>query len=397
MASAEHLPSGKWRGIYRDAAGKKQFVKGTFDRKTDAREAAQEAEVKARRKAAATTGNLSARTTWSQWCAIWWPERDLQADTERNEARLRDTFLVDQWGGEPLNSIGKRTVQTWVNGLAKKHSAGYVNRVYTVFRASVLAAIEAEVLDASPLAGVKLPKVPKTSRRHFEQDEIDAFLPYLRKRHQQVVNFLVDTGLRPGEFAGLHHHRIRGGWIAVADVLNDKGRAIKSRPKDEDAREVPLTSRALEILEEWKEVMPPNIGCGIPHLNGKACRSDLVFRQHNGSPLSLTSFRDVLTRALTKAQIGDGTVYSLRHTYGSRLAEHGIDAFEISRLMGHEDVNQSLTYVHRTAAARGRILAALGDRSATGLTVVGRGTERGTDLDNQPSPAAPIQHLRKHA
>lgn len=397
MASAERLPSGRWRGIYRDAAGKKQHVKGTFERKTDAREAAQEAEVKARRKAAATSGPLSARTTWSQWCAVWWPERNLGLDTEYNEGRIRDLFLADRWGGEPLNAIGKSLVQKWVNELTKKHSPAYVHRIYTVFRASILAAIEEEVLDASPLAGVKLPTIPRTARRHFEQDEIDAFLPYLRQRHRQVVKFLIDTGLRPGEFAGLHHDHIRGGWIAVSDVLVSKGHAIKSRPKDEDAREVPLTSRALEILEEWKQQTPPGAGCGIPHLSGKVCRSDLVFRQHNGSPLSLTSFRDVLSRALTKAGITDGTLYSLRHTYGSRLAENGLDAFEIARLMGHEDVNQSKTYVHRTSTARGRILAALGDPSATGLTVVGRGTERGTDRDNQPSPSVTMQARQKPA
>lgn len=399
MASAEHLPSGRWRGVYRDSAGRKRFVKGTFDRKTDAREAAQEAEVKARRKVAAATGTLSARTTYADWLATWWPERDLAVDTEDNERRIRDAFLVPQWGEVPLNGIGKRTVRPWVNSLAKKHSPGYVARVYGVFRASVLAAVELEVLEANPLAGVKLPTVPKTSRRHFEPDEMEAFLPHIRlKRHRQAVEFLVDTGLRPGEFAGLHHHRVRGGWITVADVLVDKGRLIKSEPKDEDAREVPLTTRAQEILDEWKEAMPPGVGCGIPHEKGRACRSDLVFRQGNGSPLSLTSFRDVLSRALAKAGVAEGTLYSLRHTYGSRLAENGVDAFEIARLMGHSDVNQSATYVHRTQAARARVLAALGDSSVTGLTVVGqRGTDRGTDLGNQTLPRVPIEVREKRA
>jgi integrase len=397
VASAERLPSGKWRGVYRDAAGNKQNVKGTFERKTDAREAAQEAEVKARRKVAAATGNLSARTKYRQWLDTWWPERNLQVGTDDTEVRIRDTFLITQWGESQLNAIGKRVVQPWVNSLARKHSPGYVARIYGVFRASILAAVELEVLDANPLAGVKLPTVPKTSRRHFEQDEIDLFLPKLRLRHRQVCEFLMDTGLRPGEFAGLHHSRVRGGWITVADVLVDKGRAIKSKPKDEDAREVPLTTRAQEILDEWKEAIPPDIGCEIPHANGKACRSDLIFRQHNGSPLSLTSFRDVLTRALTKVGIPDGTLYSLRHTYGSRLAENGLDVFEISRLMGHEDINMSKTYVHRTTAARGRILAALGDPAATGLTVVGRGTPRGTDPGNQALSPTPIQGARRPA
>lgn len=398
MASAEHLPSGHWRGVYRDAAGAKRSVKGTFARKSDAREAAQEAEVRARRKVAAATGTLSARTKYADWCEVWWPQRNLEASTEDNERRIRERFLIPQWGEEPLNTIGKHAVQPWVNGLAKQHSPAYLARIYGVFRASILAAVEREVLLANPLAGIKLPTIPKTSRRHFEQDEIDAFLPLLKPRHRQVCLFMMDTGLRPGEFAGLHHDHVRGGWITVADVLVDRGHAIKSRPKDEDARLVPLTGRTSDILDEWKEAIPPGGGCGIPHANGRPCRSDLVFRQTNGSPLSLSSFHDILRRMLAKAGVGEGTLYSLRHTYGSRLAENGVDAFEISRLMGHSDVNQSTTYVHRTTAARGRILAALGDPAATGLSVVGqRGTERGTDRDNQPPPRVPIEVRRKQA
>lgn len=398
MASAERLPSGKWRGVYRDAAGRKQRVKGTFGRKTDAREAAQEAEVRGRRKVAAATGTLSARTRYADWLAVWWPQRDLAVDTEDNERRIRDSYLIPQWAEVPLNGIGKRAAQPWVTSLAKKHSPAYVARIYGVLRASILAAVEREILEGNPLAGVKLPTVPRTSRRHFEPDEIEAVLPYLKPRHRQVVQLLVDTGLRPGEFAGLHHHRVRGGWITVADVLVDKGRLIKSTPKDEDAREVPLTSRAQEILAGWREEIPPGAGCGVPHDDGKACRSDLICRQTNGSPVSLTSFRDVFGRALAKAGVAEGTLYSLRHTFGSRLAENGVDAFEIARLMGHSDVNMSANYIHRTAAARARVLAALGDPAAAGLTVVGqRGTPRGTDRDNQPLRRVPIEAREKQA
>ena len=39
-------------------------------------------------------------------------------------------------------------------------------------------------------------------------------------------------------------------------------------------------------------------------------------------------------------------LHSLRHTYGTRLAESGADAFTIQRLMGHSSVVVSQRYVH---------------------------------------------------
>ncbi|MGO9275341.1 MAG: tyrosine-type recombinase/integrase [Terriglobia bacterium] len=44
-------------------------------------------------------------------------------------------------------------------------------------------------------------------------------------------------------------------------------------------------------------------------------------------------------------------LYSLRHTYGTRLGEAGADAFTIMRLMGHSSVTVSQRYVHPTPEA----------------------------------------------
>jgi site-specific recombinase XerD len=41
-------------------------------------------------------------------------------------------------------------------------------------------------------------------------------------------------------------------------------------------------------------------------------------------------------------------IYSLRHTYGTRLGEVGADGFAIMRLMGHSSITLSQRYVHPT-------------------------------------------------
>ncbi|MER5392698.1 tyrosine-type recombinase/integrase [Saccharopolyspora sp. NPDC002686] len=96
------------------------------------------------------------------------------------------------------------------------------------------------------------------------------------------------------------------------------------------------------------------------------------------------NFHAIVVRAATKAKLPPGvTPYVLRHSYGTRLTDNGVDPFEIARLMGHSTLEQSMDYVHRSDAARQRILAALGDESTKRLRLVGddqaRGMERGMD------------------
>jgi len=39
-------------------------------------------------------------------------------------------------------------------------------------------------------------------------------------------------------------------------------------------------------------------------------------------------------------------LYDLRHTYGTRAVEAGIDVFSVAKLMGHSDLSTTERYVH---------------------------------------------------
>lgn len=405
MASTEKLPSGKYRGIYYDSAGQKRHTPAK-DRKKDALADARDAEVKAKRQASAKKGTLPGHTTWAEWCEVWWAKRKLEENTEINQIHIRDRELIPVWGDTPLNQIERGDIQDWVERLEKRkksvgatnatNSAGYVLIIYGVFRASMLAAVEAGVLVANPCTKIRLPKPPKARKRVLEQAEYEALLGQLRPRHKQIVEFLRETGLRPAELAGLHwdHVSLDTGWVTVAEVLVRASKSIKGTPKDDDSRDVPLTSRAIEILKLWKEEIPQRHGCGLVHTDGKACRSDLVVRQKNDKPICLQSLQETFSNALVRAQVAHARPYDLRHLFATKLAEAGVDPFEIARLLGHASVAQSVTYIHRTAAARQRVLAALGDPAATGLRVVsdvGRGTDRGTSAPSSALPETPSE------
>lgn len=388
MAWVEKLASGKWRGGYRDAAGKKRYTP-PHALKRGAREAAQEQEVKARRQAAATAGTLSARTTWGDW----WDSEDrvFESDTDRTEAYIVDRYLRPRWGEIPLNRIEQPDVQVWINAITAGQDAGwehdrlpeasYVQRIYQVFSASISRAIAAKVLTSSPCVGVKLPKRRKKQKPYMPV--ADAPKLQLRVDYRDAVDFVLETGLRPGELCGLHEAAVdySTGWLYVVHAFVERRRIIRP-PKDEDARRVPLSSKALEIIER-RMAGREDTTCGLPHTDGRSCTSPLVFRTTRGAVMRPKGLYAAMTLAARNAGLPERGGYTLRRGWGTRLAET-LSPFELARYFGHADLAQTSEYVQETPAARARMLAALGE--APPLQAVGQpGAAPGADLARKTS------------
>lgn len=390
MASVEKLPSGNFSGVYRDAAGKKRRVKGTFDRKTDAREAAQEAEVKARRQAAVRAGTLSARTAWGEWWDIHNSRRSWESDNGHTEDNIVRNYLLPRWGGVPLNAITHRAVQGWIDDIKSGRAPSYVQRIYSVFRVSMTAAVDAEVLNASPCVGVRVPKRQKRSKPYASVEDAERLGGEMPECYRDAVEFALETGLRPGELTGLHAHRVDlgEGWLIVAETYVFRQKRMRPWPKDRDERLVPLSSRAVEIVKRRLAGRDLSSGCGLPHIGGEVCRSPLVFLGVRGGTLN----RDILNFHLRNAADSAGLVrksgYSLRRGFITRAAEGGLDVFTLADIVGHADVNQTKEYFQKTPTVRSRTLAALGERPALAAVedVGRRGTGRGTDSPRMVTP-----------
>ncbi|MEU4341373.1 hypothetical protein AB0H00_08880 [Nocardia sp. NPDC023852] len=114
MAWAEKLPSGKHRGVYRDASGRKRSA-GTFTRKPEAERQAGNKEV-AERKSPTPAG--ADKLTWGEREASWDAARIVRKSTGRSDkARLRD-HVRPRWEKHVLRSISTDDVQKWVTELS---------------------------------------------------------------------------------------------------------------------------------------------------------------------------------------------------------------------------------------------------------------------------------------
>lgn len=401
MAFVEKLPSGKWRGGHwvktYDGKRRKQWI-GTFDRKTDAREAALEAEVKARRVAAAESGTASARMTWAQWWEIYFAKREFTSNAGANEQGYARRHLLPQWGEVPLNRIHRRPAQEWVDNLSRKgYAPSYISTVFGAFRASIKAAVVQDILSTNPLEGVRLPRIPRKAKTFTTLEELELMRPHLHPIYADAFEFLLETGLRPGELAGLHINRIDldQGWLTVAEVYVDKRHLIRPAPKDGDVRSVPMTSKAIEIARRQISGRKLRVGCETPHVDGVDCQYDLLFRNAYGGVLRPGTVTHQLRNASLAAGIPIRGGYSGRRGFATRAASGGMDAFLLADVMGHADVRMTREYVQMGSDSRARALAALGEKtelSAVDDVGVGQhGTSRGTRPGNYPPRSTPKQ------
>lgn len=355
MAYAEKRGS-VYRGIYRDNTGQKRSVPGTFDRKRDALHAANTLEVKAKRSKADAS---KFGKTWGAWCSEWWGKRAVERSTLTSESSMINKHIAPRWADTRVSEITRPDVQSWANTLAETLKPGTARRILNVFVSSLSAAVESNLIDANPATRIKLPPAPQGREVFLSREEFAAMLSGIPDgRDAAVAQFLVGTGIRWGELAGLHWHNIDfdTGMVTVADVYDRS--VIKPYPKARRVRRVPFFPWAVENLPDPSTAVP----CSVEHTDG-ACRSGLVFRTRAGGPLSDRNYsRRVLAPALAKAGLGGlgATLHDLRHTYASWLIQSGVPLERIAELLGHSSVTTTRIYAHLAPAQHNDLAAAMG-------------------------------------
>jgi len=82
---------------------------------------------------------------------------------------------------------------------------------------------------------------------------------------------------------------------------------------------------------------------------GIQLKNDYVFTTKSARRISARNLQREFTKACLKAGIEDLVFHDLRHTFGTWLAQNGVDIYTIARYMGHRSLESTKRYLHHNA------------------------------------------------
>jgi integrase len=226
-----------------------------------------------------------------------------------------------------LNEIGPELVAEYASERQRDGlQISSINSCLRALRRVLRLAVEWGVVESYP-------KVKFLSGEHRRERVISASeeafylaadLPLLH----DVSVVLFDTGMRPEEC-----HSLR--WDNVNWDAGRNGTVLVAKGKTKAARRIlPLSPRVRMVLENrWKLAGKPSEGWVWPaETKDEHINHDSLKLQHR--------------KALKAAKLRPFEVYSIRHTFLTRLGESGCDVWTLARIAGHSNISISQRYVH---------------------------------------------------
>lgn len=169
---------------------------------------------------------------------------------------------------------------------------------------------------------------PRRLPRGLDRTETTALLSSFKTlRDRAIAGLMLFSGLRSGEVLGL----------VVGDV--DIGRGwVRVMGKGAKERRVPLDPDVAGLIQSYLLAERPETSAQALFVVAKG--------PHRGQPLSAAGLRTVFRYHRGLAGVPAGHPHALRHTFGTALAEAGVDLSVLQALMGHDHVDSAAAYIH---------------------------------------------------
>ncbi len=173
---------------------------------------------------------------------------------------------------------------------------------------------------------------PRRLPRSLDPNETRALLGSFRTdRDRAIAGLMLFSGLRSAEVLGL----------AVPDVDIARG-WIRVIGKGDKERRVPLDPDVASLVQAYLLAERPETASRRLFVVAKG--------PHRGQPLTPEGLRRVFRYHREVAGVPAGHPHALRHSFGTALAEAGVDLSVMQALMGHDHVDSAAVYIHLSPA-----------------------------------------------
>ena len=318
-------PNGKWQAQWSRTEGGKRVVKSeTFVLKSEAEWWLREAK----------RGNVrNLDLTVGEYLEGWLRgKRNIRESTRSLYASHVRTHITPALGHIPITELQPRHVEAFVDSIDL--SPGTVGLILRTLKSALEAGVRRREIPDNPASTVEAPKVRRPPVEAMTpQDAADLVAAVRGTWLEQIVRFVLGSGVRIGEACGLDQGDVLKGHVRI--------RAAKTTP-----RIVAISADAERALVEAVHKAPRR---------GKD--EPVFFGPKTGDRLSRIAATHALPRVLARAGLRRMTMHTLRHGTATLMLEGGASMRVIADQLGH--ANPAVTarvYAHVVPAATQRAL-----------------------------------------
>lgn len=274
----------------------------------------------------------------------------LRQSTQRDYRSMLRHHILPAFGDSRLCDIERADIQLFLMEKGKRLATKSVHHLRVLLSRILGVAVEWGYLSENAAAGTKLPKNGQPIERPFlVVQQVQQLLAALGGVARVLVQLAVLTGLRRGELFGLRwkHLDFQRRMIRVKEALYE-GR--RGPPKTRSSiRDIPMSDPVFDMLTEHQEA--------ARHPEPES----LVFSDECGLPLKPQRIlEDVIYPVCDSLKLPRAGWHTFRHTHATLLGDLGESIKTTQALLGHRDLNTTLSvYTHAVPESQRQAVARL--------------------------------------
>lgn len=229
----------------------------------------------------------------------------------------------------------------------------YYHRVISSIMAT---AVQWQIILFNPCDRVKPPKLERHEAKYLDDEQAAELLEALEAEpilYKTLFSVIVLTGMRRGEACGLNWQDIdlEQGIIDINKsslYTPEKGRFDDDTKNETSRRVIKIPELAVDLLRRYRAYQAEE----KIKLGDKWQGGNKIFTSANGKPIHPDTVSGRFKTFISKTDLPQITVHSLRHTNATLMIANGTDIKTVSKRLGHANVTTTGNiYTHAIKSA----------------------------------------------